>query len=89
MNHVGHPVFNDDRYGGDRIRKGTVYSKYRRFVENCFELCPRQALHAKSLGFVHPETGEQMQFESELPEDMTAAIARWRAYFDTKGGKTD
>jgi len=89
MNHVGHPVFNDDRYGGDRIRKGTVYSKYRRFVENCFELCPRQALHAKSLGFIHPETGEEMRFESELPEDMTAAISRWEAYFETKGGKTD
>ena len=89
MNHVGHPVFNDDRYGGDRIRKGTVYSKYRRFVENCFELCPRQALHAKSLGFIHPETGEAMRFESELPEDMTAAIKRWEAYFETKGGKTD
>ena len=89
MNHVGHPVFNDDRYGGDRIRKGTVYSKYRRFVENCFELCPRQALHAKSLGFIHPETGDAMRFESELPEDMTAAIKRWEAYFETKGGKTD
>lgn len=89
MNHVGHPVFNDDRYGGDRIRKGTVYSKYRRFVENCFELCPRQALHAKSLGFIHPETSEAMRFESELPADMVAAIERWRAYFDTKGGKTD
>ena len=89
MNHVGHPVFNDDRYGGDRIRKGTVYSKYRRFVENCFELCPRQALHAKSLGFIHPDTGEAMRFESELPEDMTAAIKRWEAYFETKGGKTD
>ena len=89
MNHVGHPVFNDDRYGGDRIRKGTVYSKYRRFVENCFELCPRQALHAKSLGFIHPETSEAMRFESDLPADMVAAIERWRAYFDTKGGKTD
>ena len=89
MNHVGHPVFNDDRYGGDRIRKGTVYSKYRRFVENCFELCPRQALHAKSLGFIHPYTGEAMRFVSELPEDISAAISRWEAYFETKGGKTD
>ncbi len=89
MNHIGHPVFNDDRYGGDRIRKGTVYSKYKRFVENCFDLCPRQALHAKSLGFVHPHTGEQMQFSSELPEDISAALEKWRQYFETKGGKTD
>ncbi len=89
MNHIGHPVFNDDRYGGDRIRKGTVYSKYKRFVENCFELCPRQALHAKSLGFVHPHTNEKMQFDSELPSDITSALNKWKAYFETKGGKTD
>jgi len=89
MNHIGHPVFNDNRYGGDRIRKGTVYSKYKRFVDNCFELCPRQALHAKSLGFVHPESGKKMEFNSELPSDMTAALERWRQYFETKGGKTD
>lgn len=89
MSHVGHPVFNDDRYGGNRIRKGTVYSKYKRFVENCFELCPRQALHAKSLGFIHPATGEKMFFESELPSDISAALDKWKGYYEVKGGNTN
>ena len=80
MKYIGHPLFNDSRYGGNRIVKGTVFSKYRQFVENTFEVCPRQALHAKSLGFTHPRTGEFMHFETELPEDMTAALERWRAY---------
>ena len=80
MRHKGHPLFNDARYGGDRILKGTTFAKYRRFVENCFETCSRQALHAKTLGFVHPRTGKQMDFDSEIPADMTALIEKWRAY---------
>ena len=80
MNHIGHPLFNDARYGGSEIRKGTIYAKYRQFIENCFELCPRQALHAKTLGFVHPRTGEMIRFDSPLPDDMTSMIEKWRAY---------
>jgi 23S rRNA pseudouridine1911/1915/1917 synthase len=80
MKHLGHPLFNDPEYGGDRILKGTSFSRYRQFVENCFELCPRQALHAKSLGFKHPETGKWMQFDSELPEDMASVIDKWAKY---------
>ncbi len=81
MQHIGHPLFNDDTYGGDRILKGTVYTKYKQFVENCFQACQRQALHAKVLGFTHPETGERLRFESEPPEDMRDLIERWRNYF--------
>ena len=80
MKSIGHPVFQDSKYGGDRIVKGTVYSKFKTFVERCFELCPRQALHAKSIGFVHPTTGEYVHFNSELPDDMQAALDRWRTY---------
>ena len=80
MNHIGHPLFNDERYGGSEIRKGTIYAKYRQFIENCFELCPRQALHAKTLGFIHPRTGEMIRFDSPLPDDMTSMIEKWRAY---------
>ena len=80
MSHIGHPLFNDERYGGSQIRKGTIYAKYRQFIENCFELCPRQALHAKTLGFVHPGTGKLMRFDSRIPEDMTALIEKWRGY---------
>ena len=80
MSHIGHPLFNDARYGGAEIRKGTIYSKYKQFISNCFELCPRQALHARTLGFVHPETGRWLQFESALPADMTALLEKWRAY---------
>jgi 23S rRNA pseudouridine1911/1915/1917 synthase len=80
MKHIGHPLFNDDFYGGDKIVKGTVYSKYKQFVDNCFTICPRQALHAKTLGFVHPDTGEQMFFESELADDMKKVIEKWRNY---------
>lgn len=76
----GHPLFNDARYGGDRILKGTTFAKYTRFVENCFETCPRQALHAKTLGFVHPVTGEEMFFDTQLPDDMTALLQKWRDY---------
>jgi 23S rRNA pseudouridine1911/1915/1917 synthase len=80
MKHIGHTLFNDEKYGGDRILKGTIYSKYKQFVDNAFQVCPRQALHAKSLGFIHPTTGKEMFFESELPEDMTLLIEKWRTY---------
>lgn len=80
MRHIGHPLFNDARYGGDQILKGTTFSKYKQFVANCFDICPRQALHAKTLGFVHPRTGQQMDFNSEIPEDMTSLMDKWRDY---------
>ena len=80
MSHIGHPLFNDSRYGGSEIRKGTIYAKYRQFIENCFELCPRQALHAKTLGFIHPATGEIKRFDSKIPEDMESMISKWRKY---------
>ena len=80
MNHIGHPLFNDERYGGSEIRKGTIYAKYKQFIRNCFELCPRQALHAKTLGFVHPRTREFFRFDSPLPADMQALINKWRDY---------
>lgn len=80
MEYIGHPLFNDERYGGDRILKGTTFSKYKQFVENCFKLLPRHALHARSLGFIHPTTGQYVHFESELPEDMRTVIERWRNY---------
>ena len=84
MKHLGHPLFNDDRYGGDRIVKGTVFSKYKQFVENCFKLIPRHALHAKSLGFVHPVTGEDLHFETEMPEDFENVLERWRVYMNAR-----
>lgn len=80
MQHIGHSLFNDEIYGGDRILKGTVFTKYKQFVENCFGMCKRQALHAKSLGFTHPVTGEALQFESPLAEDISAVIEKWRGY---------
>ena len=80
MAQLGHPIFNDERYGGAEIRKGTIYAKYRQFIQNCFALCPRQALHARTLGFAHPRTGEWLQFDSDLPEDMTALLDKWRKY---------
>ena len=80
MSSIGHPIFGDERYGGKEIRKGTVYAKYRQFIENCFALCPRQVLHARTLGFTHPRTHERMFFDSEWPDDMTALINKWRAY---------
>jgi 23S rRNA pseudouridine1911/1915/1917 synthase len=80
MKHIGHTLFNDERYGGHDILKGTTATKYKQFVKNCFEICPRQALHAKTLGFVHPRTGEMMHFESELPDDMQQLIDKWRNY---------
>ena len=85
MQHIGHPLFNDDFYGGDRIVKGTVYTKYKQFIDNCFAICPRHALHAKSIGFQHPRTGEAMKFESELPADMQELIEKWKRYVKSKG----
>lgn len=84
MKHIGHVLFNDARYGGNEILKGTTFSKYKQFVQNCFAICPRQALHAKTLGFVHPRTGEEMFFDSEIADDMAELIARWRVYATTK-----
>lgn len=78
--HIGHPLFNDERYGGNKILKGTTFTKYKQFVENCFALCPRQALHARTLGFEHPTTGEFMEFEAALPNDMQNLIEKWRNY---------
>ncbi|CAM1366566.1 Uncharacterized RNA pseudouridine synthase Cpar_0723 [Tenacibaculum litoreum] len=78
--HIGHTLFNDERYGGNTILKGTTFTKYKQFVDNCFKVLPRQALHAKTLGFTHPTTGEFLQFDSEVPEDITACIEKWRTY---------
>jgi len=80
MQYIGHPLFSDDFYGGDRIVKGTVYTKYKQFVDNCFSICSRQALHAKELGFIHPTTKEKMLFTSNLPNDMEQLIEKWRKY---------
>lgn len=80
MKHIGHPLFNDAQYGGDRVLKGTVFSKYKRFVENCFALMPRQALHAYLLELDHPATGKRIKFESPMPADMEAVLAKWRIY---------
>jgi len=87
MKWIGHPLFNDDFYGGDRIVKGTVFNKYKQFVENCFAICPRHALHARTLGFIHPATGKEMFFEAELPEDMRSLIEKWRKYVGAMGNK--
>jgi 23S rRNA pseudouridine1911/1915/1917 synthase len=78
--YIGHPLFNDARYGGDKILKGTTFTKYKQFVDNCFKVLPRQALHARTLGFEHPTTGEAMEFESKLPDDMTSCLEKWRIY---------
>ena len=78
--HIGHTLFNDERYGGNTILKGTTFTKYKQFVENCFKVLPRQALHAKTLGFTHPTTGAFLQFNSEIPEDIEACLAKWRTY---------
>ncbi len=85
MKHIGHTLFNDWEYGGDRILKGTIYTKYKQFVDNCFEICPRCALHAATLGFIHPKTGKEMFFESPLPNDMQQVIEKWRRYVKAKG----
>lgn len=80
MKHIGHTLFNDERYGGELILKGTTFTKYKQFVDNCFKILPRQALHAKTLGFIHPKTSEFMRFTSEIPEDMQQCIEKWRNY---------
>ena len=88
MKYIGHPLFNDDFYGGDKIVKGTVYAKYKQFVENCFAICPRQALHAKTLGFTHPATGKEVYFDTPLPADIEQVIDKWRKYVATVGNRT-
>ena len=85
MQHIGHSLFNDDTYGGNRIVKGTIFAKYKQFVENCFNICPRHALHAQTLGFTHPRSRQRMLFTSDLPPDMEQLIAKWRSYIGHKG----
>ena len=80
MKHIGHTIFNDDRYGGDSILKGTTFTKYKQFVDNCFKLLPRQALHAKTLGFTHPTSGKFLEFDSDLPTDFKSCIEKWENY---------
>ena len=87
MKHIGHPLFNDERYGGDKVLRGNTSSHYAQFIHHCFEVCPRQALHAKTLGFVHPVTKQEMNFDSELPADMAELIARWRNYAENLAAK--
>lgn len=87
--YIGHTLFNDERYGGDGILKGTTFSKYKQFVDNCFKVLPRQALHAKTLGFTHPTTGEFMQFNSEVPEDITKCLEKWRRYSESSTFNAD
>lgn len=84
LKHIGHTLFNDERYGGNLILKGTTFTKYKQFVDNCFKTLPRQALHAKTLGFVHPTTNEKMRFDSEIPEDIQACLEKWRVYSSAK-----
>jgi 23S rRNA pseudouridine1911/1915/1917 synthase len=80
MKYLGHPIFNDEMYGGNKVVKGTVFSKYKQFVDNCFKIIPRQALHAKTLGFIHPATQKFIQFDSELPEDFKNVMEKWEHY---------
>ena len=80
MKHIGHTLFNDERYGGEKILKGTTFAKYKQFVDNCFKILPRQALHARTLGFIHPSTGEFLSFDCDLPQDMSDCIEKWRSY---------
>ena len=82
--YIKHPVFNDIEYGGDIILKGTTFTKYKQFIENCFKVMPRHALHARSLGFIHPSTGKKMLFESDLAEDMKIVIEKWRTYISSR-----
>lgn len=84
MEHIGHPLFNDERYGGDRILKGTTFTRYRQFVQNCFKILPRHALHARSLGFTHPFSGKELHFEAALPADMEQLLEKWRKYTGTR-----
>ena len=80
LKYIGHTLFNDERYGGDKILKGTSFSKYKQFVDNCFKILPRQALHARNLGFIHPKTEKLMQFETPIPEDIELCLEKWRNY---------
>lgn len=84
MKYIGHTLFNDERYGGNLVLKGTAFAKYIQFVQNCFSICPRQALHARTLGFVHPRTGEEIMFEAPMPEDMETLIEKWRGYISSR-----
>lgn len=84
MKHIGHPLFNDERYGGDIILRGTTFTKYKQFVKNCFEVLPRHALHARSIGFIHPTTKEKIYFESEIPQDFQNCINKWRGYISSR-----
>lgn len=86
MRHIGHPLFADARYGGDQILRGNTSGAYKQFIHNCFEICPRQALHARTLGFIHPRTGQEMFFSAPLPPDMTALLDRWRTYAASRCG---
>ncbi len=83
MQHIGHPLFNDASYGGDKILKGTSFTKYKQFIDNCFAICPRQTLHAKSLGFLHPKTKQELYFEAEMPADMLMLLDKWQKYATT------
>jgi 23S rRNA pseudouridine1911/1915/1917 synthase len=85
MEYIGHPIFNDEKYGGNRILKGTTFTKYKQFIANCFKELPRHALHAKSLAFIHPGTGKEISFDSELPKDMQTVIERWQNYVENRG----
>lgn len=89
LKHIGHPLFNDERYGGHLILKGTTFTKYKQFIDNCFKALPRQALHAKTLGFIHPTTGEMMRFDTELPQDLQDCIEKWRGYSKSHGTDED
>ena len=80
LKYIGHTLFNDERYGGDKILKGTTFTKYKQFVINCFKIMPRQALHAKSLAFNHPTSGKRMEFTSEIPDDIMQVVEKWRTY---------
>ncbi|MBK7172533.1 MAG: RluA family pseudouridine synthase [Bacteroidales bacterium] len=83
MKHIGHPLFNDAKYGGDQIIKGTTFTKYKQFIQNCFDICPRQALHAKTLSFKHPSSGKDILFESDLPKDFSELVEKWEKYFQS------
>lgn len=89
LKHIGHTLFNDERYGGHLILKGTTFTKYKQFIDNCFKTLPRQALHAKTLGFIHPTTGEMMHFDTELPQDMQDVIEKWRNYSKNHNSEED
>lgn len=84
MKYIGHTLFNDERYGGNQVLKGTNFTKYKQFVQNCFNICARQALHAQTLGFIHPRTGEEMMFEAPLPDDMEQLLNKWRTYISNR-----